>query len=1026
MPGWVNSIQDWLLDRRLGSRLPLPAALAVALYLGVGQADLLLRQFQQADTRAFGVAALGGGLLPRPKDAALAAELWSGRDDATRSQAWTYLLGHATFDLLLALCVAWLAWALAQRVAPSGATEEVTDWNRQPFFNSTSVGWWRRLRPLGYFVLFALLTIALRLVTFYLDGAVASYWFAYIASKAALVALAAFALALLLGLRAKLGATQTVAGEDVWVMNTGRRARLRRFRRAASVLRGQLGLVLLLSLLLLVDVTGQVADFFRRWADLKSAFLGLCCLAVLSFTLWASARRIVLADEAAAPTIITTRRLLRVGGAFAVVGAGLALWTRSPVALSLAGVFVVLLALDGFARLADWQVEDEEEAATERAGAAIAAQTPEQETTIKKLSRFVAAVPVVVVGIELFKAGVGPLILAFRPDGYTILQGAVLVFFGLVVIFVGCVVLPWFLGTKDPETAPSAGRGYALVCVGVLLVSLVLVAWPLKVPETIGSLGVVAVAFAALCLAFAELQRLSERAVPSKGLLVLGFTRTPVFLLLALWFVIASLVDKSGHHDFRTTTEGAAKEARLTDVWRDWLTQNCVAASDGPVPLVFVVAEGGGIRAAYWTGSVLTSLLEDDAPGVGGCDTATARSHIFALSGISGGSVGAAAYFSQDELSGNWYEDALGAPDYSAVALSRGLFVDLPRAVVGYGWEDRAGLLERAWEKKLPGMKQDYFTALAPGSVERDSDGDGTDDGWMPLTMFNGAQAETGCRLNTSPVPLTAPRQELDNVIDCRAVVGRYRTFTLPADDAEYQVRVPAATVTVDSVAVTNGCPTKRSFRVSTAALLSARWPYISPSGRNPCGPQWVSAIDGGYADPAGYAGFRDLWLQVAPLVAAHNAGVSGDAGLVVPVLVNVDNHYQSSARAADPRRTAELLVVPLGKLRAGGTLGAEREQAAMSLVATSPPGSALACQVPAYDPDGEPVDDESDNQPALGRVLLAPVTRPGLPAPLAWTLAKGSREDLDDQRGDLFVGEGAGLALQRLLRGEEGAVIDC
>ncbi len=634
-----------------------------------------------------------------------------------------------------------------------------------------------------------------------------------------------------------------------------------------------------------------------------------------------------------------------------------------------------------------------------------------------------AAVPVAVVGIELVKAGVGPLILGFQAEGYTVLQGAVPLLVGLVVIVVGCVALPELLAHEDAEqAAPGVGRGYVLVVGVVVILSLVFVTWPLGVPEVFGSLAVVATAFAALCLAFTQLARLSERTVPSKGLLILGFKRTPVFLLLALWFVVASVIDTSGHHDMRTT-DGEPAEVPLADVWSDWLAQNCAESSSGPVPLVFVVTEGGGIRAAYWTSSVLTDLFDgassDEADGNDSCDSASPVSRVFAVSGISGGSVGAAAYFAQGAPTGDWYEDALGAPDYSAVALARGLFVDLPRALLGFGCDDRAGMLERAWESRIPELSEDYFTQLAPGAA------DGT---WMPITMFNGAQAETGCRLNTSAVRLTSPDQQLENVGDCRAVIHRYRYYTLEGRDAEFHVKVPAATVTVDTVGVAQKC--SRSFRVSTAALLSARWPYISPSGRNPCGPPWVSAIDGGYADPAGYAGFHDLWQQLAPLVALHNADVTGDDGLVVPVLVNIDNHYQSNAKAADPRRTSELLVPPLGFQRAGGTKGSDREQTALSLVAASPPGSSLVCDVAAYDPDGpEELDSDeqvvSGEQRPVGRVLLAPTTRPGLPAPLAWTLASSSRKDLDDQRHDLFVGDGAGASLRSLLSGA-GDGIDC
>lgn len=163
-----------------------------------------------------------------------------------------------------------------------------------------------------------------------------------------------------------------------------------------------------------------------------------------------------------------------------------------------------------------------------------------------------------------------------------------------------------------------------------------------------------------------------------------------------------------------------------------------------------------------------------------------------------------------------------------------------------------------------------------------------------------------------------------------------------------------------------------------------------------------------------------ELWNQVAPLIAEHNEGVvaAGASNLVVPVLVVVDNHYQSSASAADPDRTPELLVPPLGKMRAYGTSGPDREQEAISLVGVAPPGTTVQCKVPPYLPDSG--DDE------IGRALLAPSTRPGLPAPLAWTLAASSRADLDDQREELFEDGMVGDRLRDTLSGGTANAITC
>lgn len=52
-------------------------------------------------------------------------------------------------------------------------------------------------------------------------------------------------------------------------------------------------------------------------------------------------------------------------------------------------------------------------------------------------------------------------------------------------------------------------------------------------------------------------------------------------------------------------------------------------------PVILVTAEGGGIRAAVFTATVLSRLV-DRCPKL--------AAHIFAISGVSGGSIGAAIY----------------------------------------------------------------------------------------------------------------------------------------------------------------------------------------------------------------------------------------------------------------------------------------------------------------------------------------------------------------------------------------------
>jgi hypothetical protein len=991
----------------------LPIALAFATWYSLGQAEVLLRQYQQADTLSFGVAALGGGLVPRPATARDAVDLWVGpsmsmEPESTESQAAAFLWAYTFIDVLFILVLVWLTVVALTRLTrardalPEVPSEGVYTWYAQPWWGKDDDGW-RRWRPLPVFVVADLLEDAFRIVVFYTadSSEVASGIFVVLAWAAEKVKWAAVLLILL---------TLVAGWREVRELRTrDQRTRSESHeRRSVKILRGQLAIVAVFALMLLIDVTGQVGDIVRRWVDTPSSgAIGLLALALLCLVLWSSCRRIILAKARTsrlANTADAASRALRIGVALSVVPAViLAIAFHSPIPFALPLLGVVLLILETARRIIGFRAFDTLDAkALESTTASSRAQDAAPRASLQRVARFAAAVPVVVTGIVMVKAGVGPLILTFTSESYGIWSGLVLVLLGIALVFTGCLAVPPLLARWDisPPGRALEYRHLALAAI-TLVAAACLILLPLTAPLAVGSLAVFAVAFALIGLIVAELQRFSEVTVPPRGLAMLRFRRVPVFTLLAVWFLIATALDTdSDYHDIRTTGQ-VPRETDLGDVWDAWLSQNCVDESEGPVPLVLVTAHGGGIRAAYWTASVLTAL-ELEA-GVDGCDSASASSRVFALSGLSGGSVGAAAFYSQPtDADSDWFEGALGEPDYAAVALSSGLFVDLPRTLVGYDTPDRAARLETAWEDHIENFDEDYFQDLHPGPH-----GDGR---WVPITILNGAQVETGCRVSVSAIRLTASSPAQTG--DCRADVQRASTLTLDARMVPGSgVVVPAAAVTVDALAVSSGPGCNASFRSSTAALLSARWPYISPSGGLPCADPPVSVVDGGYADGAGNAALLDLWRQMEPLIADHNAQIDDDDGLVVPVLVVVDNHYQNLSEAPAVDKTSEFLVPPLTYTRASGTRSPDREQEVISALAAGLPGRPdWYCDVPGSEG---------------GKVLLAPVTRPGLPAPLAWTLAESSRLDLDDQRADLFADEGVGTVVRGMLTGT-GSPVTC
>ena len=193
----------------------------------------------------------------------------------------------------------------------------------------------------------------------------------------------------------------------------------------------------------------------------------------------------------------------------------------------------------------------------------------------------------------------------------------------------------------------------------------------------------------------------------------------------------------------------------------------------------------------------MMTALEDDIPGF--------RQHLFAVSAVSGGSVGAAAYAAL-------ITRQMDAPDklpklrptakrmlaYDALAptLSAMTQQDFVQRFIAYPFlPDRARALEggwqRAWRQENGGDDRlaKGFLALLQGREDR-----------MPSFFLNGTTVETGQRMIGSNCRIAAP--ELSDALDDFDAAG----LDLP---------------------------------VTTTALNSARFTYVSPAGtfhRNPGG----------------------------------------------------------------------------------------------------------------------------------------------------------------------------------------------
>lgn len=471
----------------------------------------------------------------------------------------------------------------------------------------------------------------------------------------------------------------------------------------------------------------------------------------------------------------------------------------------------------------------------------------------------------------------------------------------------------------------------------------------------------------------------------------LGLRADPVIsIVLIVPIVVGAFSGAPGLHAVAIApTADPVQRPTLAAAFSDWMTRDtgCSATTVAytsaggtttqvPVrPLVLVAAEGGGIRAATWTVDVLTRLAE----------TPCGASSVFLSSGVSGGSVGlatlhvtakdgpAAARTAVQKLGGS---EALSAALTGLLAsdpLASTTGVRLPTGTPSTGpWLDRAGLIESAWKGIIPGMAAPYDTN--PTSP-------------TGLLVLNSNDIGTGCRVISSQVQLRGSISTIDKHDDLTLIPNCTDVGTLP--------------MTIDLVdEMTRRCHLGMDW--ATAALLSARFPFVTPAGRisrqnTPCPTLTdLQVVDGGYNEDSGLSTISDLMGPLSRIIAASNAkvgegGTDDPGAYVIPVLLDVQNSSDASVSSAPPAVRPELLVPLAGKQAAGLYIAPSSWIQRISTQWTSScPAGNLYC-VQAMQSIGAIMGTDD-------RVIIAaPVTRPALDVPLGWTLSNYSRNRLAD-----------------------------
>lgn len=273
-------------------------------------------------------------------------------------------------------------------------------------------------------------------------------------------------------------------------------------------------------------------------------------------------------------------------------------------------------------------------------------------------------------------------------------------------------------------------------------------------------------------------------------------TGLPIFIIIIFVAVVSSRTNDN--HEIRQAEHAQDIHSRktVTEALVEWGMANA-ANADTAVPFVVVATAGGGIRAAYWTGTVLGTLHDDS-------NTPNFDRQLFAISGVSGGSVGAAMYRTLlSAPSGLPAGCTHGATDCLQQILGRNflgpvavgmLYPDLIQRFIFFPvFADRGVALEKAWENAYANVSADNTRGFRDSLVSLSAQ-----PRISPSLFLNATWAENGRRI----------------------VASNLKIDTQPGLEANIFSR------SNDQLAILG-----HDIGMSTAAHNSARFPFISPPG---------------------------------------------------------------------------------------------------------------------------------------------------------------------------------------------------
>jgi hypothetical protein len=526
----------------------------------------------------------------------------------------------------------------------------------------------------------------------------------------------------------------------------------------------------------------------------------------------------------------------------------------------------------------------------------------------------------------------------------------------------------FFLKLFAASAGLSRAGGTRLIAVGIgcpILLSLVFVFLPVGLPRAISSFGIICLFFAAAALFLAAFSLLEARV------------RIPALFLLIVCAVTFSFLGLNDNHGIRQLTSAAGTGAKrqlqsIGDGFGQWLQSRKDLARYDAYPVYLIAAEGGGIYAAYRTATLLTSL-QDQCPRF--------SHHLFAISSVSGGSVGAAVYSGLaqkikqgngrfaagagcrnegDNAGGLFFtdvaEDVL-RDDFLSPVLASFLFPDFLQRLLFFPVPpfDRAIALEKSieasWDQRIQGYQarfpDQWIDRANPLRASFNKSWDAGSD--SPALFINSTEVESGRGRVIAPF-----------AIETEAVSNLPLSGT--SGDAEHG--------DID-------------IALSTAAVLSARFPLLTPPGL-------VRLAVTSSLPLAASPGLRQQPIQLV------DGGYLDNSGVVTAL--NVVREIKAAAAKANPPQKLQitLIVLTSGDFAPPSDAPGDYLTPVQALLSTRGARGAIAIKQAENFFEA----DQSQNQTAnsLDKVILQGY---GYPLPLGWRLSPITRLLILGQNGN-------------------------